>query len=283
MTCSALAAAAVAILVVIIVAIPLVVLSREIDDRIVEIIEGISKLVAALCILQLSLKMPKWLGLYKSTKAGKVQVGLDLTVKSIRFNVSWNIWREVAECGIFLLPSFLSGQDVGAIPLSAVVGMIIGIVIGYVIYFANQRMQNKFHLALFTTLLLVFLGTGMFVGGCHEFEEVLGETPDVWEVRNDFWSSSQLPMVLLKPFGYSSSRTVLQICSFWLWLALSAALHYWKITQTKKINADLVAGKLELEEFVKPGGDDEEKGKSQLSLSEEDAEEAAPETAPTQE
>lgn len=58
-TVSASFAALLAVAVVVIVAIPLAVRSNEFDNRTVEIIEGISKVMAAVCILQLSTKMPK--------------------------------------------------------------------------------------------------------------------------------------------------------------------------------------------------------------------------------
>lgn len=228
-------ASAVAVAIVIIVAIPLAVLSKNFDEKTADIIEGVSKVVAAICILQLSLKMPKWLGFYKNKKKGKVSEGFDMTLNSVRFNVGWNIWREIAECGVFLLPSFLQGDNLEAIPISAIVGIVVGLAVGFFVYWANRRLTNKLYLCLFITGLLVFLATGLFVGGCHEFEEVFGETDKVWVIENDFWSHKKLPMAILKPFGYSSSRTVLQICCFWLWLLLSACCHYFMYWRTQKI------------------------------------------------
>jgi high-affinity iron transporter len=231
----------VALIVVIIVAIPLVILSHGFEERTAQIIEGISKVVAAICVIQLTLKIPKWFGFYKTKKAGKVTDNFDMTLQSVRFNIAWNVWREVAECGIFLLPSFLSGDNLSAIPVSAITGILIGIGLGLFIYWGNRRFQNKFYLACCMTLLLVFLSTGLLVGGVHEFEEVWGETKIIWEVRNDFWDSSRLPMAILKPFGYTSERSLLQICVFWSWLAVAGALHYFMIWRTKRINLELAA------------------------------------------
>jgi high-affinity iron transporter len=232
----------VAVIVVIIVAIPLAILSNELDERVVQVIEGVSKVVAAICIIQLTLKVPKWFGFYKSKKSdGKIQESFDLTLRSIRFNIAWNVWREVAECGVFLLPALLSGDNLKAIPLSAFSGILAGLVLGIAIYIGNQRLNNKFYLATFMTLLLVFLSTGLLVGGIHEFEETYGETRDVWVIEGNFWDSSKLPMAMVKPFGYSSSRTVLQIASFWGWLAIAAILHGFMIWRTKKIEEELAA------------------------------------------
>jgi high-affinity iron transporter len=255
-THSALFATFVAILVIIAVAIPLGILSQDLPDRTIELIEGTSKIVAAICILQLSLKMPFWLGLYEKVpllpkkrvmmwcsgsyqdKSSEKDVGL--TLKEIRFNVAWNIWREVAECGIFLIPFFL-GTGASAIPLSALVGIAISVVLGAGIYIANNKMESKFWLAVLMAGLTLFLSVGLFVGGCHEFEEALGETRNVWTAENQFWSSKQLPMVILKPFGYSSSRSVLQITSFWLWLAFGVLCHTIKFHKTKGVRKERAA------------------------------------------
>lgn len=230
-------AALVAIILIICVAIPLGLLSREFDEHVAEIIEGVSKVVAAFCILQLSLKMPKFLGLYASKK-GEDGVEIGLSLKSIRFNVAWNIWREVAEIGVFLIPFFLEGSKAKAIPLSGLAGIAVGAILGAIIYVANKRMKNKTYLAVFMAVLLLFLATGLFTGGMHEFEEVWGETQILYNYRaaaGGFFSEKQLPMALFKPFGFSAKRSVLQVASFWTFLCFGCVLHFWKWLSTKKI------------------------------------------------
>ena len=163
-TYSALLASLVAVIVCACVAIPLAVLSKNLDDTVATIIEGVSKIVAAICILQLSLKIPKFLGVYASKK-GADGATIGLSLKSIRFNVAWNIWREVAEIGVFLIPFFLQGEGAKAIPLSGLIGIVVGVALGAIIYLANKKMNNKFWLAAFMAILLLFLSTGLFVGG----------------------------------------------------------------------------------------------------------------------
>ena len=83
-------------------------------------------------------------------------------------------------------------------------------------------------------LLTGFLSVGLFTGGAHEFEEVAGESPDVYTIDNEFWLSETLPMVILVPFGYSWHRTIVQMACFWLWTALGLLLHFLKYRATKK-------------------------------------------------
>ena len=166
-TLSAILSAAFAVVVIIAILIPLFILSREFNQKTAILIEGASKIVAAICILQLSLKMPKFFGLYYSkSQVEKLKKGelveenqiVGLSLRSIRFNVAWNIWREVAECGVFLIPSFLSGE-IKNIPLSAVTGCVVGGAICFGIYYANHRVKNTMGLTIFTVGLLVLLST----------------------------------------------------------------------------------------------------------------------------
>jgi len=201
-----------------------------------EIIEGVSKLVAAVCVLQLSAKVPKWLGLYANkheNEGGEIE---GLTTKAITFNVAWNLWREVAECGVFLIP-YMLGDSARSIPVSAIIGTVIGLVGGYFTYWATQNMSDLRGVAFFLANLTGWLSIGLFTGGCHEFEEVWGMTPYVWKIGGAFWSTKQFPMVMIKPFGYSHKRTVLQFVCFWFWFALTIGYHIYKFNQSEKIRA----------------------------------------------
>ena len=257
-TISALLAALVAVVVCAAVAIPLAILSKDFDPSTAKVIEGASKIVAAICLLQLSLKMPKFFGLYYSkAQVKKIANGetLDdtmdsqgMSLRSIRFNVAWNIWREVAECGVFLIPFFLTGDGIIAIPLSAVVGVLVGGVICVGIYYANQYFKSTKALTVFTVALFLTLSTGLFTGGCHNLEKVYGYTPTVYVIEGDFWSIERLPMTIFKPFGYSDTRTVLQIACYWSWMLFSLILHYFKYKKCMKPSAAQNTG-FELEEM----------------------------------
>lgn len=245
-TKSAIFASSLAILVVIAVAIPLGVLSKKLDEHTVNIIEGTSKVIASVFIVQLSVKIPVWLGLYEkvsifpwknkdlATSEDMAKQIDTLSFNELRFNVAWNIWREVAECGVFLIP-FILGSGAEAIPVSGVVGIGVAMVLGLAIYIANHRLTNIFWLAFFMSGLTLMLAVGLFVGGCHEFEEYAGETKVVWEAENEGFSDNRFPFVILNPFGYSSERTVLEMVTFWLFLALGLTYHFLKWNATKAV------------------------------------------------
>jgi hypothetical protein len=98
-------------------------------------------------------------------------------------------------------------------------------------------MKSKFWLAFVMSGITFFLAVGLFSTGCHEFEEAVKETKEVWKIQNPRMSDSQFPMVIFQPFGYSSSRTVLQITTFWCFLLLGLGYHYLKWSATKDVKA----------------------------------------------
>lgn len=241
-TMSAFWASVVAVILAASVTVGLYFAGKEFDNYTAEIIEGVSKVVAAICVLQLSGKVPKWLGLYANKKENDDGVIAGLDPKSIRFNVAWNLWREVAECGVFLIP-YMLGDSARSIPVSAVIGSVIGIAGGLGTYWASSNMDDTKGLAFFLANLTGWLSVGLFVGGCHEFEEVWGMTPYVWKIDGNFWSHKRFPMVMIKPFGYSHKRTVLQFVTFWLWFGLAVGYHYYKWNQSEKLLAERRARK----------------------------------------
>ena len=210
---------------------------KNFDNYTAEIIEGVSKVIAAFCVLQLSGKVPKWLGIYANKKENADGVVEGLDTRSISFNVAWNLWREVAECGVFLIP-YMLGDSARSIPVSAVIGTAIGLAGGFGTYWASNNMKSTLGVAFFLANLTGWLSVGLFMGGCHEFEEVWGMTPYIWKIGGDFWSHKRFPMVMIKVFGYSDKRTVLQCVTFWSWIIVAFAYHYYKWQQSEKIKAE---------------------------------------------
>lgn len=137
-----------------------------------------------------------------------------------------------------------------SIPLSALLGIFVGGIICIAIYYANHRLKSTVGLTVFTVALMLFLSTGLFSGGCHKFEETYGSTTIVWSLEGDFWDVNRLPMTIFKPFGYSDTRTVLQMTSFWTWMVFSLLLHYRKWKRCRKISQDEVRTNESVESLV---------------------------------
>ena len=108
-TYSASGAALFAILVVLAVAIPLGVFSKELDHKTVEIIEGVSKVVASVCILQLSVKIPVWLGLYWKVSIFPWSYSYDFASLWLFFRC---IWNNDTTFGFFFSWSWLNNNSV---------------------------------------------------------------------------------------------------------------------------------------------------------------------------
>jgi len=112
----------------------------------------------------------------------------EITQRDLWFNVAWDLWREVAEIGAFLIPLFLNDEGADAIPLSGIVGLLIGLLCGALIYGVSMVLKDKWRLCIFLVIITGWLSMGLFTGGCHEIEEVTGETHYAWKIEGDVWS-----------------------------------------------------------------------------------------------
>lgn len=225
-TVSAIASGSFALALCIAIGVALSLLNQEMDDKTAETIEGVSKVVASICILQLSLKLPEWFGVYPKKEKAVSEQDLGLTIREIRFNVAWNIWREVAECGVFLIPYFLA-DSLEAIPLSAVIGIVISLALSLLMVYANRTGSQR-KVCISMTALCAMLAIGLFTGGIHEFELVAGETSDVWCIKGEFWDQNKFPMTMFYPFGYTACPTVVHIITLFSTMLFVFGLHYRK-------------------------------------------------------
>jgi high-affinity iron transporter len=249
-TVSAILASLVAVVMVSIFAVVSGIVSSHLTERVLSIISGVSELVAAVAVLQLSIKIPVWLGLYEnvsilpcrehpssfanhSLEEPAIAEVATITLQEIRFNVMLNLWREVAECGLFLIPFFIGGK-VQAIPISALVGIVVALIVGGLLHLALNRTASKFYLALIMAMITGMFSVGLFVGAAHEFELLAGETQTIFVIQNPLFSGDSFPMLFFEPFGYTTSETVLQLVCFWCWLVLGCLLHFLKYRATKR-------------------------------------------------
>jgi high-affinity iron transporter len=119
------------------------------------------------------------------------------------------------------------------------IGILVGLFVGAVIHLLTSVTKQQTILCFTMAAITGWLATGLFTGGMHEFEEVLGETPDVFHMpgckssKSDtcsFFHHKKFPCALIKPFGYSHSPSMLQVSSFWCFFLLLVSLHVcmWK-------------------------------------------------------
>ena len=143
---------------------PLVTLTaRPLDPRMVYIIHGISRFVAAVILAIMSVRIAKWLGLYTSyrpvahyyEKQRRQLMGT--TVLELRHAVRWSVAKKLLRTYcvlLFLLQQAADEEDKGyiAIPFSIVAGLVTGLAVDWLSYkirrFERERRKKYLSIAL---------------------------------------------------------------------------------------------------------------------------------------
>ena len=137
----------------------------------IELGEGLSKAIAAIFVIDLCFKIPKWFEIsnYVPSEEERVQMTSKVFLSSSLF---WNILRETCEAGILTgIVILLSESDASsAVGASVGVGIFCAIVGGGSIALGAKYL-NKYFFALLATVIVMMLATGLMVGAAGSFEE----------------------------------------------------------------------------------------------------------------
>lgn len=152
-----------------------------------EIWEGVFNLIAAILIFVMALTMlrmdtakARWKAKIEAAFAAKSAKadGEGKSVKYLLFTIPFiTVLREGLEAVVFIGGVSL-GQNGTAIPLAAIVGLLVGIIIGFIIYKSSSRLGLSIFLIISTWFLLL-IGAGLFsksVGNFqrHKFNTAVG-------------------------------------------------------------------------------------------------------------
>ncbi len=223
----------------------------------IEVVEGISKLVASASLLRLSLRLPGWLGVGANPASATTSHG------ELAFQVAWNVWRQTCEVGVYLVPIFLRypfTDHILTIPLSSLAGVGIGVGIGLVVHallrFLARRELPRAQAAL-ACVLSGWLSCGLFSRAMHDFERAVAvsypthlPTATLFRLpgcngaatpgcayphgyRGMLWSETAFPMCLIVPIGYAHGPTIVQLASFWACFLVHALLHLARCAKAK--------------------------------------------------
>ena len=188
-----------------------------------------------------------WLAKHVSNRQeleGQTSAAIKSSGYGIFFLVFFAILREGFETAIFLLGSF---SILGSFSyIGFILGMSLAVLLGYLVVIQGRKLDlTKFFRA--TTLLLVFLASGMIAYGTHEAEEYLvksnqmdkSEIYRVWDILEPTKSAEtgttiyhplhdkgSIGLFLKGFFGYNSNPNTLEVI---LWFfAMIFGLNMWR-------------------------------------------------------
>lgn len=140
-----------------------------------------------------------WLSKHVSNRAdleGKAQEAISSSSWGIFFVVFFSIIREGFETVVFLIGSLSVTGSFSY--LGFISGMILAILIGYLIVVQGKKIDIR-PFFKYTTLLLVFLASGMIAYGSHEVESYLAKSDNLSLVGVESKSEIKRPWDILEP------------------------------------------------------------------------------------
>lgn len=152
-------------------------LTRGLDPRMQDIINGMAYYMASAIFLFISRKIPKWTNYYfhtnsKSEKHDNEYLGT--SVKVLKFKVYCDIGVQFLRVFFLLLP-FYCGANAVVIPTSALLGIVMGFFIDFCIYKCRHTFgRRRLTLTVLSTVIVFLAGLAMFLTGTYYIAVVWG-------------------------------------------------------------------------------------------------------------
>jgi len=156
--------------------------------------EGASKLIGAILVCKMMFKMPKWFGISNYGRIENQEYVIPNTIvpddvldskEKMGFNLFWNIFREMAECGSFVaIEGFLNPRAFNTLGWSVSVGLAASFAT-FIIIGLSMKYSTGHVAGVTCSIIIQMLAVGLFTGAAHAFEEVHEmkyetESPLVW-------------------------------------------------------------------------------------------------------
>mmetsp|Transcript_22521 Transcript_22521/g.62549 ORF Transcript_22521/g.62549 Transcript_22521/m.62549 type:complete len:680 (-) Transcript_22521:149-2188(-) len=183
---SAMQAIGIFVLTVIGSAVLITLLSDPLDERMVHILNGLSRISSSVTLAVLSVRVALWLNLYQSYKRinnhhdQKLKKLMGTTAIELQHAVRWSVAKVFLRPFCILLVLFQEGTDPVTIPVSIIAGVSTGLFVDFVIY-KCRRFHGRLRKALsiaFVGVICFFSLTGLVFGTYFIAEVWDDETAD---------------------------------------------------------------------------------------------------------
>lgn len=144
--------------------------TRNLDERMVWILEGLSLLFASVVIGRLSFGVARWAGVYYKIWEEPSEEDSH-TIKELQFKSRWGYYRLFGRFFFFLLP-FFQGVNALTIPLSMVAGIGAGFFADAFVFLARRKEKYKRPIVVCFIVIGVFGSSWLLASGIYFIAKV---------------------------------------------------------------------------------------------------------------
>lgn len=169
------------------IAVPL--LTDPLDERMLYIINGFSRLTGSIILGLLSIRIALWVGIYYPYQwTEDIQKRLGTTMVELKHRVRWAVSKKFLRSFFVLLVMFQEGADPVTIPVSMIVGIIIGFLIDYGVYKCRRFESEKTRrcTSIFLVTIIIVFSILCFADGVFFVAAVWDDSPE--DVADSNWA-----------------------------------------------------------------------------------------------
>jgi hypothetical protein len=173
------------------IAVPLLV--DPLDERMLYIVNGISRLTGSVILGLLSIRIALWVGIYYPYRwTEEIHKTLGTTLVELKHRVRWSVSKNFLRSFFILLVMFQEGADPVTIPVSILVGIVCGFLIDYGIYKCRRFESEKTRrcTSTFFVVLVVAFSILTFADGVFFISAVWDDTTE--DVSDTYWDAVAL-------------------------------------------------------------------------------------------
>ena len=155
-------------------------LTKSLDERMVDMVEAFSRLLSGILLGALSIRVACWLNVYFRRERALPANRIGTSLKELKFRVRWNVSKKFLRYYYCLLILF-QGSDAVTIPVSIIAGLAFGFFLDYVVY-KMRRMEPTRQLRKIGSICLIG-----FLALCSLFELIacVVFVANVWDSNDE--------------------------------------------------------------------------------------------------
>lgn len=139
--------------------------TRGLNDNMIFILAGLSRVVFSVILFILSIEIPQWLGVYDYVKllqkysTTKTPNPDTFSLRELKVSIQWDIYGHVLKIYGVLLIFFCGSRSPSSFPVAISAGILSGLLVVYAVYEGRTKYKQHKHKICYATMLILMISS----------------------------------------------------------------------------------------------------------------------------